>query len=582
VPLPVARRPLKQFRRARMLDCMIAIARRAACAAALLSTLFTAGAASAACPGDCDGSGVVDVSKLIKGVNIALGNLPVSQCTAFDINSDGMVAVNELIAAVNAALTGCPATPTPSQSSSTPTVTPTPTLDIAPIFPANYRDSFIEVRDCRLGIEHGGVMIRVLANSIAAEPYRKLQNPLPVGSIVVKEEYDIHAADCSDAAKIATWSAMAKQSQGFDPDDGDWKWQRVLAPSRHVSCNDKLCPGFVCITCHKVQECKVRDYMCTVDDTPRGTLQPVLENLPAALLSIAGTSPTDVYSVGSDPGDGRGPYVVHYDGTTWKRLDTGATGGLWWISVTPIDGDFYMAGDGGLILQYDPSSHRFTRHTTPDTSQLFGIWGTAASNLYAVGADASNNAVLWHFDGMNWTAQDLTAILPQDQGPTTLYKIWGRSASDIFAVGETGIVIHYDGGNWSRLDSGVSTTLFTVHGSGSVLDTVGGFFSNGVLLEQKADGSFQKRAPSGTPQLNGVFVPDSGNAVAVGVGLSVAARDSSGWTLINDGSNDVRDFHGTWVDSDDGIWAVGGDLSALNKGVLSYGGPQQVATGPVQ
>jgi hypothetical protein len=38
------------------------------------------------------------------------------------------------------------------------------------------------------------------------------------------------------------------------------------------------------------------------------------------------------------------PLVLHYDGERWQRLVTGASGDLWWISVTPIDGSFYMAG----------------------------------------------------------------------------------------------------------------------------------------------------------------------------------------------------------------------------------------------
>jgi YVTN family beta-propeller protein len=63
----------------------------------------------AACVGDCSGDGQVLVNELITGVNIALGNQPVSTCPAFDADHSGMVEINELIAAVNNALTGCPA-----------------------------------------------------------------------------------------------------------------------------------------------------------------------------------------------------------------------------------------------------------------------------------------------------------------------------------------------------------------------------------------------------------------------------------------------------------------------------------------
>jgi hypothetical protein len=60
-----------------------------------------------ACVGDCDGNGTVAINELILGVNIALGNQPLSACTAFDPNRDGTVAINELIAAVNNALGSC-------------------------------------------------------------------------------------------------------------------------------------------------------------------------------------------------------------------------------------------------------------------------------------------------------------------------------------------------------------------------------------------------------------------------------------------------------------------------------------------
>src|SRR5262249_7484584 len=76
------------------------------------------------CVGDCNGDGIVGIEELIRGVNIALGNLPVTDCPALDCEGNG-VTINCLIRAVNNALNGCPATPTPTETTeAVPTRTP--------------------------------------------------------------------------------------------------------------------------------------------------------------------------------------------------------------------------------------------------------------------------------------------------------------------------------------------------------------------------------------------------------------------------------------------------------------------------
>jgi len=61
------------------------------------------------CVGDCTGNHVVTVDEVIRGVRIVLGELPVSNCPAFD-RGGGVVTVSDLIAAVNSVLFGCPVT----------------------------------------------------------------------------------------------------------------------------------------------------------------------------------------------------------------------------------------------------------------------------------------------------------------------------------------------------------------------------------------------------------------------------------------------------------------------------------------
>jgi hypothetical protein len=60
-----------------------------------------------ACAGDCDGTGVVTVDELVRGINIALDRAPVVTCPSFDTSGDGAVSIAELIRAVNRALNGC-------------------------------------------------------------------------------------------------------------------------------------------------------------------------------------------------------------------------------------------------------------------------------------------------------------------------------------------------------------------------------------------------------------------------------------------------------------------------------------------
>lgn len=88
---------------------------RSAVAGAMLVTLFLTFAwpAHGQCAGDCTHDGSVTVDEILTMVNMALGNVQVTNCDDADINHDNRVTVDEILTAVNNALAGCPATPTP-------------------------------------------------------------------------------------------------------------------------------------------------------------------------------------------------------------------------------------------------------------------------------------------------------------------------------------------------------------------------------------------------------------------------------------------------------------------------------------
>ena len=530
--------------------------RRASVATLLAFGLILSGSSSragATCAGDCDNSNAVSLEELIVVLNLGLTSASSLPCSDADMDLDGKVTVDEVVATVRAASAGCPPPP-------------------EPIFPADYRLSFIEVRSCRIGNEHDGHAIRVLANPIAAAAYLAEQNPLPPGSIVVKEEFE--GTSCSDGNNLARWSVMRKETAGFDSVDGDWHWQRLRTDGSLFIDGKATCVG-----CHRVPACRSRDYMCTEPLLP-ATPSLVFEELPATLWAIAGTSPSDVYAVGGDPAsDDFGPYVLSYDGTRWVRLRSPVTDvALRWISVAPIDGAFYMAGDDGVILQFDLTSRTFTRHVTPGGATLFGIWGIRADRLWAVGADPNSASedeagVLWSYDGVAWKAEDLSVLRPQ--GVPSLFKVWGRGEGEVYVVGQRGLILRYDGNTWTEIPSGTERPLFTVHGNSRDVVAVGGF-GTGVIVEQ-AGAEFVDRTAPGANQLNGVFLPEEGGGVAVGNDGAYAARTRSGWE-VQAPADTVFGFHAVWVDPEGGVWAAGGDLSTdLKHGLVAYAGSRTIS-----
>lgn len=307
--------------------------------------------------------------------------------------------------------------------------------------------------------------------------------------------------------------------------------------------------------------------------------QLVLSDLAGGLLSVSGTSSTDVYAVGADPGDGGGPLVLRYNGSGWSRLQSGASGDLWWITDRLVGDSFFMGGENGLILRFRPSSGAFETQTTPGTETIFGVWGERAERVFAVGGDVNEpdtSGVIWLYDGAQWTKQDTSAL--GASGIPVLYKVWGRSESEVYACGARGTLLRFDGANWTALPTPTTRTLFTVHGNDSLVVACGGAQS-GVIVESTG-AAFANVTPAGALQMNGVFVPPSGAPITVGLEGAIAFRGDSGWASDETGLNlDLAlDYHAAWIDPQGGIWAVGGNIRGEPRtdGVLAHFGTDTI------
>jgi hypothetical protein len=302
----------------------------------------------------------------------------------------------------------------------------------------------------------------------------------------------------------------------------------------------------------------------------------VARSADAAFLSVSGTSASDVWLAGAD--DGKGPVVLHCDGRSWARRDTGVSGDLWWVN--PLDGgSVFFGGSNATVLRYDGSEFGALVTPGPAAATVFGVWAAAEDDVYAVGSVDGQDGFVWHYDGTAFGSVPLDGSLPLGEHGETpgLFKVWGSSASDVWVVGANGVVLRgsaTDG--FSLVQAGGSDTLFTVHARGEQVVMVGGS-SSGVLLAAE-DGALVDETPAGAPLLQGVSVAADASVWAVGYGGSVYHGRDGDFSPVDPGLDFTasESLHSVWADPDGGVWAAGGNVltPALDDGLaLHFGAP---------
>jgi hypothetical protein len=128
------------------------------------------------------------------------------------------------------------------------------------------------------------------------------------------------------------------------------------------------------------------------------------------MYSIWASNTKDVYVSGFNS---IGPPVYHYDGSQWVPLTTmpNVVSSLWEIRGFSAK-DIWGAGEKPF---FDSGRQRFT-----------------------------DSAVVLHFDGVDWKE-----VLPAGMGVGGLKSMWGGSPSNILFGSRNGMVIRFDGKNWT-------------------------------------------------------------------------------------------------------------------------------------
>ncbi len=121
------------------------------------------------------------------------------------------------------------------------------------VLPEKYRETFVEVLGCRPSIEHDLAHVIVRMSPELAPAYRGGPFPFPRGALVIKEQYGVSDARCS---QLSGWTIMRKEAAGYHPAGGDWRWFKIDQRERILE-DGKIAR---CVKCHT--GCKARDYVC--------------------------------------------------------------------------------------------------------------------------------------------------------------------------------------------------------------------------------------------------------------------------------------------------------------------------------
>ena len=230
----------------------------------------------------------------------------------------------------------------------------------------------------------------------------------------------------------------------------------------------------------------------------------------------------------------------------WLKVETGTTqslGAVWGTSAS----DVWAVGASGTILHYNGTSWSSVPSGT--TRHLGAVWGTSPSDVWAAGT----GGIILHYDGTSWSS------VPS--GTTeSLADVWGSSSTNVWAVGSEVTIRHYDGTRWSGTSCGGGYCGYfrDIWGSSaSAIWGVGGWFGSGAIWYY--DGTEWERFaqnPANAP-LSSVWGSSPYDVWAVGVS-HILHYNGATWSLVPSGHTGLQ---GVWGSSPSDVWAVG--LSGL-------------------
>jgi hypothetical protein len=272
------------------------------------------------------------------------------------------------------------------------------------------------------------------------------------------------------------------------------------------------------------------------------------------VMSVAGSSASNVYAVGGEPEAGR---LWHFDGQAWEEAGLPeSTELLNWVHVFD-DGTPIVVGNSGVVLRREAGD--WVAEQTPTEEDLWGVWGADPSDMWAVGGDGRTEgaAVVLRFEGDQW--QEVPVPDLERPNVRAFFKVWGTSSDNVYMVGQRGAVLRFDGDELTEELVGTSVDLISLWGTSADNIVLVGGRSNGVVVHFDGDGwRVGQQAPlSG---INGVWMVEPGEAWVGGNRGLLGRLDVDTLDIETDEVDTGRDIHAVFGLSGEHLYAVGGNF----------------------
>ncbi len=210
--------------------------------------------------------------------------------------------------------------------------------------------------------------------------------------------------------------------------------------------------------------------------------------------------------------------------------------------------------------------------------------------LYSVHAFGAND--IWFEAGIHWNGEKFETIKLNIDFPSHVNELWGTSNKDFYIVGNTGLIAHYNGEEWEKIepDEDISEYyLSDIYGTadGEVyIVGVDDYFRKSVLIEN-ASGKFEVFQRSDVVPENEIFNPKLyGDLVSIWIdeNKTVYAAGSYLYNLKNDNWNYVnslpanKPYRGTYAYYRGYITSIRGNasndilISGTNNTLMHFNG----------